>query len=64
LQWAARPSGTAPARPAAPQLRCHDPSGDDCCVTFTWKTVRISSCQDDALRDAVETRADAVATLD
>ena len=45
------------------QLRCHDPSGDDYYVTFTRKTVRISSYQDDAIRDAVETWADAVATL-
>ena len=46
------------------QLRCHDPSGDDYYVTFTRKTVRLSSYQDDAIRDAVETWADAVASLD
>ena len=45
------------------QLRCHDPSGDDYYVTFTRKTVRISSYQDDAIRDAVETWADAVPAL-
>jgi len=46
------------------QLRCHDPSGDDYYVTFTRKTVRISSYQDDAIRNTVETWADAVATLE
>jgi hypothetical protein len=46
------------------QLKCHDPSGDDYYVTFTRKTVRISSYQDDAIRTAVETWADDVATLD
>ena len=45
------------------QLRCHDPSGDDYYVTFTRKTVRISSYQDDAIRTAVETWADAVGAL-
>ena len=45
------------------QLRCHDPSGDDYYVTFTRKTVRISSYQDDAIRTAVETWADAVPAL-
>ena len=42
----------------------HDPSGNDYYVTFTRKTVRISSYQDDAIRTAVETWADAVASLD
>ena len=46
------------------QLKCHDPSGDDYYVTFTRKTVRLSSYQDDAIRDAVETWADAVGTLE
>ncbi|KLK87892.1 hypothetical protein SZ63_07665 [Methanoculleus sediminis] len=46
------------------QLRCHDPSGDDYYVTFTRKTVRISSYQDDAIRTAVEAWADNVGTLD
>jgi len=41
------------------QLKCHDPSG----VTFTRKTVRISSYQDDAIRTTVETWADTVGTL-
>jgi len=45
------------------QLRCHDPSGDDYYVTFTRKTVRISSYQDDAIRTAVENWADAVPAL-
>jgi hypothetical protein len=45
------------------QLKCHDPSGDDYYVTFTRKTVRISSYQDDAIRNTVETWADAVAAL-
>ena len=46
------------------QLKCHDPSGDDYYVTFTRKTVRISSYQDDAIRTAVETWADGVGTLE
>jgi len=45
------------------QLKCHDPSGDDYYVTFTRKTVRISSYQDDAIKTAVETWADAVPAL-
>ena len=45
------------------QLRCHDPSGDDYYLTFTRKTVRLSSYQDDAIRTAVETWADAVGAL-
>jgi len=45
------------------QLKCHDPSGDDFYVTFTRKTVRISSYQDDAVRNAVETWADAIPAL-
>ena len=45
------------------QLKCHDPSGDDYYVTFTNRTVRISSYQDDAIKDAVETWADAVGAL-
>ena len=45
------------------QLKCHDPSGDDYYVTFTRRTVRISSYQDDAIRTAVETWADAVPAL-
>jgi hypothetical protein len=46
------------------QLKCHDPSGDDYYVTFTRKTVRLSSYQDDAIRDAVDTWADLVPELD
>ena len=45
------------------QLKCHDPSGEDYYVTFTRKSVRISSYQDDAIRDRVESWADAVAAL-
>ncbi|KAF5066020.1 hypothetical protein [Methanoculleus sp. MH98A] len=46
------------------QLKCHDPSGDDFYVTFTRKTVRISSYQDDAIRNTVEAWADTVGSLD
>jgi hypothetical protein len=46
------------------QLKCHDSSGDDYYVTFTRKTVRISSYQDDAIRTTVETWADDVTSLD
>ncbi|MDD4566988.1 MAG: hypothetical protein PHU37_03695, partial [Methanoculleus chikugoensis] len=46
------------------QLKCHDPSGDDYYVTFTRKTVRLSSYQDDAIRNAVEAWADTVGSLD
>ena len=56
--------GTAVRETYYAQLRCHDPSGDDYYVTFTRKTVRLSSYQDDAIRDAVEAWADAVGTLD
>ena len=45
------------------QLKCHDPSGDDYYVTFTRKTVRISSYQDDTIRNTVEIWADAVPAL-
>jgi hypothetical protein len=45
------------------QLKCHDPTGDDYYVTFTRKTVRLSSYQDDAIKDAVETWADGVPAL-
>jgi len=45
------------------QLKCHDTSGDDYYVTFTKKTVRISSGEDDAIRTAVETWADGVPAL-
>ena len=46
------------------QLKCHDPSGDDYYVTFTRKTVRLSSYQDEAIRTKVETWADAVGSLE
>ena len=47
------------------QLRCHDPSGDDYYLTFTRKTLRLSSYQDEAIREAVRApSADAVASLD
>jgi len=40
------------------------PSGDDCYVTFTRTTVRRSSYQDDAIKDAVEAWADTAGALD
>ncbi|WP_332449887.1 hypothetical protein [Methanoculleus sp.] len=46
------------------QLKCHDPSGDDYYVTFTRKTVRVSSYQDDAIKGKVDTWADDVPALD
>ena len=46
------------------QLKCHDPSGDDYYVTFTRKTVRISSYQDDAIKEKLETWADLVPALE
>ena len=46
------------------QLKCHDPSGDDYYITFTRKSVRISSYQDDSILDAIEDWADAVSALD
>ena len=46
------------------QLKCHDPSGDDYYVTFTRKTVRLSSYQDEAIRAKVETWADTIGSLD
>ncbi len=45
------------------QLKCHDPAGDDYYVTFTRKTVRLSSYQDDGVREAVEEWADDVPAL-
>ncbi len=45
------------------QLKCHDPSGDDYYVTFTRRTVRLSSYQDDAIKGKVEDWADAVPAL-
>ncbi|NLM29700.1 MAG: hypothetical protein GX216_04610 [Methanomicrobiales archaeon] len=60
--------GTAHRDPAKEtyycQLKCHDPSGDDYYVTFTRKTVRLSSYQDDSILDAIEEWADAVSELD
>ncbi|HUM78273.1 MAG TPA: hypothetical protein PLP43_07615, partial [Methanoculleus sp.] len=41
------------------QFKCHGPAGDDYYVTFTKKTVRVSSYQD----DAIETWADLVPVL-
>ena len=58
------PSASSRTRPYYCQLKCHDPSGDDYYVTFTKKTVRISSCQDDAIKAAVEIWADAVGALE
>ena len=54
----------APGETYYAQLKCHDPSGDDYYVTFTRTTVRISSYQDDAIRNAVEAWADDVTSLD
>jgi len=45
------------------QLKCHDTSGDDFYVTFTRRTVRLSSFQDEAIETAVETWADGVPEL-
>ena len=39
-------------------------SGDDYYVTFTRRTVRVSSYQDDAIKGKVETWADDVPELD
>ncbi|NLA38221.1 MAG: hypothetical protein GX882_02315, partial [Methanomicrobiales archaeon] len=60
--------GTAHRDPAKEtyycQLKCHDPSGDDYYITFTRKTVRISSYQDDGILDAIEDWADLITALD
>ena len=56
--------GTAVRETCYAHLKCHDPLGDDYYVTFTRKTVRLSSYQDDAIRDAVEAWADTVGTLE
>ena len=53
-----------PAETYYAQLKCHDPTGDDYYVTFTRKTVRISSYQDEAIRNTVEAWADTVTSLD
>jgi len=45
------------------QLKCHDPAGDDYYVTFTRKTVRVSSYQDDGILETVEEWADDVPAL-
>ena len=45
------------------QLKCHDPTGDDY-VTFTRKSVRISSYQDDAIKAKIEAWADLVPALE
>ena len=54
----------APGETYYAQLKCHDPSGDDYYVTFTRKTVRLSSYQDDAIRTAVEAWADGIPWLE
>jgi len=46
------------------QLKCHDPTGDDYYVTFTRRSVRISSFQDDTIKGALETWADAIDELE
>lgn len=44
-------------------LKCHDENGETYTLTFTRKTVRLSSYQDDLIRDTVEDWADTVAAL-
>ena len=46
------------------QLRRHHTSGEDYYLTFTRRTLRLSSYQDEAIRSTVEDWADAVGTLD
>ncbi len=46
------------------QLKCHHTSGDHYYLTFTRKTLRLSSYQDDAIRITVEDWADNIGTLD
>jgi hypothetical protein len=45
------------------RLRCHDAGGEVYFVAFTRTSVRISSYEDDAIRDAIETWADGVTAL-
>ncbi|QYZ78636.1 hypothetical protein E2N92_03950 [Methanofollis formosanus] len=45
------------------RLRCHDANGEVYFVAFTRTSVRISSYEDDAISDAIETWADGVAAL-
>ncbi|QSZ67007.1 hypothetical protein RJ40_05615 [Methanofollis aquaemaris] len=45
------------------RLRCHAANGEVYFVVFTRTSVRISSYEDDAIRDAIETWADGVAAL-
>ena len=56
--------GTAVRETYYAQLQCHDPLGDDYYVTFTRKTVRISSYQDDAIRQDRAPSADQVPVLE
>ena len=44
-------------------LKCHDANGEDYTLTFTRKTIRISSYQDDLIRITVEDWADTVPAL-
>jgi hypothetical protein len=44
-------------------LKCHDENGETYTLTFTRKTVRLSSYQDDLIRDTVEDWADTVSAL-
>ncbi|WP_317296273.1 hypothetical protein [Methanoculleus nereidis] len=46
------------------QLKSHDPAGRDSYATFTRKTARISSYQDDAIKTTVETWADGIPWLE
>ena len=62
--WDAQPVRCVEAlRPSPAPAARYAPASRDSYVTFTQKTVRISSYQDDAIRDAVETWADAVPAL-
>ncbi|MBP2146257.1 hypothetical protein J2129_001711 [Methanofollis sp. W23] len=45
------------------RLRCHDANGEVYFVAFSRTSVRISSYEDDAISDAIETWADGVAAL-
>jgi hypothetical protein len=57
------PSGDSkPSASHAPAAH-YAPASRDSYVTFTRTTVRLSSYQDDAIRTAVETWADAVGAL-
>jgi hypothetical protein len=58
------PSGDCGHETYYAQFKCHDPTGDDYYVTFTQKSVRISSCQDDAIKNKIKAWADLVPALE